>query len=533
MKKAITQLLKYQVVEDIRDDMFVNQANTYVAIGRPIRWGGDEVETSSEIEDIEFSTNYRNQIYRDMVALKKIATADMCLVVPRVDWETGTNYDYYTDHINIFSHQGRELLGNVDASSGSTTVTESDLNLFDSGIVAGDIVEIGGVDVKEVISVNTAAGTLTVNSAVSQAYDNAEMVILSNSYPNYANTFYVRNSKDQVFKCMDNDDGAASTVEPTIDIDGQLPENPYIKTGDGYKWKYLYTIPYGLKRKFFTSSWMPVVSDDQVVAGAEDGRIDIIQIIDGGSGYYLDGQSGNSNSLSIVTVAGDGSGASITAKVESGVITDLNILDGGAGYTNAVITIVDDDQTATGNTASFDVVISPPAGHGSNPAKELGCFAIMITTELSGTESGKIPVGSVGSSQDFDFRQIAIVRDPKTANGLYANAAAYRATHRLLVTDPGITNFTHDETITTSNTMSATVVNWDPNTNYLDINNVNGTLAVQSQISGANSAAVSTIISISEPEITLFSGDVLYVENRLKVTRDVDQTEQIKIVLAF
>jgi hypothetical protein len=532
MKKAITQLLKYEIVEDIRDDMFVVGSNTYIAIGRPIRWGTDNNETASEVEDVTFSTNYRNQIYRDMVAMKKVQTADMVLVVPRVDWETGTTYDYYVDHLDMFTHESRALLGNVDATSGSTSVEEAETDLFDSGIVVGDIVEIGGVDVREVIALNTSTGILTVNSAVTQTYSNADIVVLGNTYPNYANTFYVRNSKDQVFKCMDNDDAAVSTVEPTIDIDGQLPENPYIKTGDGYKWKYLYTIPYGLKRKFFTSKWMPVVSDDQVTAGSEDGRIDIIQITDGGTGYYLDGQSGNSNSLSIVTVTGDGTGASVTAKVESGVITDLNIIDGGGNYTNAVVTITDNDQLAGGNTATFDVVISPPGGHGSNPAKELGCFALMVTTELSGTENDKIPVGTVGLSQDFDFRQISILRDPKTANGLYANASVYRACHRLGVTDPGITNFVADETITSAN-LTATVVSWNPNTNELDINNVNGTLAAVSQITGQSSGAVSTIISITEPEITLFSGDVLYVENRQKITRDVDQTEQIKIVLAF
>lgn len=530
MKTSVTQMLKYSIVEHIRDDMFTTASNTYVGIGRPIRWGDDNTETASEIEDSVYTTNYRNQVYRDLIAIKKVDQADIALVVPRVDWETGYTYEIYNDHVQLFSHEAKTNLGIGTCDTNDTTI-EGDGTTFTSGVAVGDIIEIGAYK-KEVIAINVSTDIITVNSNVVTAYTNTSVYVLQNNYPQYANTFYVRNSLDQVFKCLHNANNEPSTIEPTIDIDGQLPENPYIETGDGYKWKFLYTIPYGLKGRFFTKNWMPVIADNEVVAGSEDGRIDIIEILDGGTGYYLDGQSGNSNSLSIVTVAGDGSGASITAKVESGVITDLNILDGGGGYTNAVITITDDYQLASGNTASFDVVIGPPKGHGANPAKELGCYSLMICTTLSGTESDTIPVSSVGSGQDFDFRQIILIRDPLLANGLYANGSVYRTTYKMTVTDPGITNFINDELVSSSNG-NAIVVNWDPSTNELDINNVNGNIPVGAQISGGTSAAVATVIDTSEPQISLYSGEVLYIENREKIIRDVDQTEQIRIVLSF
>ena len=49
-------------------------------------------------------------------------------------------------------------------------------------------------------------------------------------------TFYVLTSDRNVYKCLDNDGNTASTVEPTG------TSTSVITTGDGYKWKYMYTL---------------------------------------------------------------------------------------------------------------------------------------------------------------------------------------------------------------------------------------------------------------------------------------------------
>lgn len=534
MKSSITQLLKYQVVENIKNSMLAVDANTYICIGRPIRWGNDATETSDEIENVGFTTNYFNQIRRDMVAMKKIQASDIEFVVPRVDWVSGS-YDVYSDAIELFSQVDSRSLGAATTISGCSYFTMATPALLTGNLSVSNTIIIG-TDTKEVLSVDTGTGVVTVNSSFSASYVSNDVIRLDNTYPRFANTFYVRNSKDQVFKCLYNAN-TTSTIEPTIDIDGQLPENPYIEPGDGYKWKYLYTIPYGLKQKFFTKNWMPVVSDPQVVAGSTDGRIDIIEIVASGSGYYSDNQSGNSNSLSILTVTGDGTGASVTARVASGQIVGVNILDGGSGYTTANIIVNDPDQTATGTAANLHVMISPPGGHGSNPVKELGCYAVMVSVELSGTENDKIPVGSV--TGDFDFRQIALIRDPKLANGVYANGTTYSTTTKISTSSPGITNFINDEILhdnyqlTANNPFSATVINWDPNSNELQVNNINGEITVGSQLTGETSGAVATVLSSTTGDTSLFSGDLLYIENRQKIVRNTDQTEQIRLTLSF
>lgn len=242
----------------------------------------------------------------------------------------------------------------------------------------------------------------------------------------YDNKFYVRNTRDQVFKCLFNNN-VASTVMPTIDIDGQLPENAYVKTSDGYKWKYLYTIPSGLKEKFFTSQYMPVVSEPIVTNSAVDGRLDIIKIVAGGGGFNA---NSNSNNYNILTISGDGSNANITVKVQTNAtvnganIIDYNIISGGNNYTRATISVVDALKIPNTANANLIAVIGPPGGHGSDLEGELGASNLMICAQIEGDENGTLPI----NGNDSQFRQIALIKDPLFANGAYATGSVYSAT---------------------------------------------------------------------------------------------------------
>ena len=76
-------------------------------------------------------------------------------------------------------------------------------------------------------------------------------------YGNPVLMFYVRNSFDQVFKCLWNANGAPSTVMPSF-TPGTYGTNGIFQGTDGYKWKYMYTIDTGSKRSFMDASWIPV-----------------------------------------------------------------------------------------------------------------------------------------------------------------------------------------------------------------------------------------------------------------------------------
>ena len=347
----------------------------------------------------------------------------------------------------------------------------------------------------------------------------------------YDNKFYVRNTKDQIFKCLSNNANANSTIMPEIAIDGQLPENAFIDTSDGYKWKYMYTIPAGLKEKFFTTQFMPVTSEPIVTNNAVDGRLDILKIITAGAGFNA---NANSNSLAIFTITGDGSNANITAKITTttangGNIVNYNIISGGNNYTRATITIVDALKipgTANGNVIA---VIGPPGGHGSDIAQELGASALMVSVGVESDENGVIPVSVTGNE---GFRQIGLLKNPLLAAASnVATGTVYRATTKYRLTEPN-KDYVHQETVTTS-TLSASVEFYDAANNEVYVNNIAGTVTPPQTLIGETSGAIATIVSIEESDLKKYSGDLLYIENTAEITRDPTETQQIKLTLRF
>ena len=144
--------------------------------------------------------------------------------------------------------------------------------------------------------------------------------------------FYVLTSTFGVYKCIFNNNGSASTVEPS----GQ--DIVTLTTADGYIWKYLYTIPLSAQNRFLTQDFMPV---QRAVTNAfySRGEVSSIVIDNAGSGY-------TGNALVTLTVLGEftgGSGNSI-ANIRpvfntAGEFIKILIDDVGAKYKSANIRI--------------------------------------------------------------------------------------------------------------------------------------------------------------------------------------------------
>lgn len=93
-----------------------------------------------------------------------------------------------------------------------------------------------------------------------------------------------------VYKCIDNNRGANSTVKPTG------TGTSLISTADGYRWKYMYTISAGERLKFLTVDFMPVKTLTANDGSAQwtvqlnartsgNGSIHHVKVIANGSGY--------------------------------------------------------------------------------------------------------------------------------------------------------------------------------------------------------------------------------------------------------
>jgi hypothetical protein len=87
-----------------------------------------------------------------------------------------------------------------------------------------------------------------------------------------------------VFKCLDNNLGVNSTVEPQfVHVSGS--NTSVYQTSDGYRWKYMYSIPATAMSKFSTEEYIPVVPNTVVSNNATAGSIDIIKITNEGKNY--------------------------------------------------------------------------------------------------------------------------------------------------------------------------------------------------------------------------------------------------------
>ena len=355
-------------------------------------------------------------------------------------------------------------------------------------------------------------------------------------------TFYVMSSTYNVYKCLDNNGNAASTVEPTG------TSTSILSTGDGYKWKYMYTLSATQQSNFLSTDFMAVATDSTVSAAAVDGAVNIIKIKTAGTG-------GTDGTHTGVAIRGDGSSGVCSVTVSSGAVTAVTVTTPGTGYTYGYVRVADIVSAgATGLSGTeLDVIIEPKGGHGFNAIKELGGFFVMMNTNFE--------AGETSNSGDFttanDFRKVMLMRDINSG-GSAATATTLRNTKAVLVTSPS-GNFTVDEEINQATTGAVgKVVEWDSSNNILyyiqtrfndegadsngNLTAFSGTNTITGQSSSvtatpsSSSTTVDSVVFTSgynAGEINADTGDIMYVENRSPITRAADQTENVKLIIEF
>lgn len=370
-----------------------------------------------------------------------------------------------------------------------------------------------GSDISHAISrFNWSANT------VYYSYDN-----LSKDLYNGTSKFYIVTSNYDVYKCIANNGGAVSTVEPS-----SITPSSLTSLSDGYVWKYMYTISDADQLRFTTSDYIPVrtiSADDgstqwQTQNTAVDGAINNILLINRGNSYS------NTNNV-VVTITGDGSEANASAviNVTSGNVTSINISSYGSLYTYATVNI----SGGGGTGATARAIISPPGGHGYNPLYELGGSNLILNPSLSGVEDTNLPPTN-------DFRQIAILKDPivTATSNVMSNV---RFVQGYTLTTLGSGDYSEDELVyqggsTAAATFSGRVVSWNSTNGSVIVINTTG-LPTSDALLGANSFTSRYVSAVEEKQTKDHSGQILYVNNLAPITRSSDQTEDFKLVLKF
>src|SRR5210317_1607834 len=352
----------------------------YMGIGRPQAWAtSTRGDSRTQYEGTDSSpltpvdsVSQEFHVFDDLLAAKRVVTSDVSVVIPRRNWTSGTVYDYY-----------RHDYGHYVTGSTSSVIT--------------------------------------ANSGATSLFDA---------------TFYVMNSNYDVYKCIDNNDNATSTEEPT-----NTGNTIFTTSGDGYKWKYMYSLSAAQQTNFLSTDFMAVATNSTVASANTDGAIDLVKIKTAGSG----GTDGTHTGISI---KGDGSGGTVSVTVASGVVTAVTVTAGGSGYTYGYIRNADIVTAgATGlSGAELDVIIGPKGGHGEDAIKELGGYYVMLNTNFEAGEDSN--TGDFTTSNDF--RRVCLMRDIESGNSA-ATATTLRGTKAIFLSSASGT-FTVDEEINQATT---------------------------------------------------------------------------------
>lgn len=296
--------------------------------------------------------------------------------------------------------------------------------------------------------------------------------------------FFVFTEEYRVYKCINNNNGAASTVKPTG------VSTSIIETSDNYRWKFMFEVQQADVLKYVTTDWIPaqtLTADDgteqwDVQQAAVDGALDHIDITAGGSGYRSNtgtAQAGSTsttivlasgassvndfyNNMTVYISSGPGNGeiktitdyvgSTRTATVAAWTTTPTNssvyevmpavtiATSEGSGATARVSTVTGGvitkvsmttvgtlyrSGTATvtsgeGTGCTLVPKIGPQGGHGKDAVAELGGGYVMMNARL---------IGADGSS-DFpvgdDFRKVLLLLNPKESGGASATGTTYK-----------------------------------------------------------------------------------------------------------
>ena len=291
--------------------------------------------------------------------------------------------------------------------------------------------------------------------------DNAALP--SSSLDIYDSNFYVMNSDYKVYICLYNNanpennfNGGPSLDEPTFT---DLEPREAGSSGDGYIWKYLYTIRPSQAIRFDSTNYIPVPSDwdtstDNAAVrnnASNSGQLKTITIRNRGVGL------GSPNlTYTGVPIKGDGSGATATIVINNDSKVDsITISKGGSGYTYGTVDLKS-GNVPTGTTSPvFDVIIPPPGGHGHDIYRELGAYNVLAYSRFENdTDNPDFITGN-------QFARVGLIENPEAHNSssiLTSDKAS--AVYALRLTGAGYSSisYTPDTLITQTVGLGSTAV---------------------------------------------------------------------------
>ena len=448
--------------------------------------------------------------------------------------------------------------------------------------------KVDTTDVKQVVKKNTWASGITYDMYRNDIKaENPSKP--SNAITLYAANYFVVNEDYKVYICLqngtdpDNPEGKASLDEPTFT---DLEPRAAGSSGDGYVWKYLYTIKPGDIVKFDSTNFMPVPADwatNSTDAAVRDnastsGQLKIVTITNRGVGLGTANQT-----YTKVPINGDGQGAEATVVINSSSkVESVTVSKGGSNYSFGTLDLAEGGVPTGTSPAAFNVIIPPQGGHGADIYRELGAKNALVYARIE--NDAENPDFITGQ----EFARVGIVQNPEAYNStenLELDKASAVYALRLTGAGASTATFTADafvtQTIGVGSTAVGRVISYDQTTSVLKYwqdrstagFNTNGSANTDptygfqmdrftaniksggsfSITGGSESLSISTSFTglstvinsrtyylgqsftagVANPEVNKYSGDIIYVDNRPSITRSTNQKEDIKVILQF
>lgn len=375
-------ILHNSIADGLYEEIVSRNSRYYYYLGKTVTWT-DELTPPYPTDSIAYELASRN----DIITMKEIKPTDIAYVIPRYNWTSGTIYDQYDDQYST-EVQGVNLtaggfgygsdpyvyIGSQGSVNWAASTSYVNGNLIKSGsnyyIVTNTGITsttapthttgsvLNGTATLKWVYVNNANGSgatatatriegsvagITLTSRGSgytseptciiaggngeSADAHAVVTVSPNGFQKIEDSlFYVVTDEFNVYKCLDNNLNAVSTVKPT-----STTVDP-ILLSDGYLWKFMYNVPIALRNKFVTDDYIPVISAlrNQFYS---NGQLQTIRIDAGGSGY----------TSGAITVQGDGNN-----ERDPKYLTGITLSSGGSGYVSPTVSI---DPPFTGVSA--------------------------------------------------------------------------------------------------------------------------------------------------------------------------------------
>lgn len=259
--------LKTALAEALYNEIITNANSYYYFLGKPVEWSGGETAVVAP----ENSLVAESEARKDIVFLKKITSADVAFTVPRYDWVSNQVYDMYDDAIGLtYTTPAAAESANFSFLTGTFDLSKFGEGwlVTGSGIAAGTFVdEATPTQIKLTTRTTGPVSGVTIKKLSTSGATSLE-----------SSRFYVLTNDQNVYKCLDNNNGAQSTIKP------YSTTHETIQTADGYVWKYMYTIPNSLVSKFRSLDDIPVTTSVKSSYYSQ-GAINFIQVLNPGSGY--------------------------------------------------------------------------------------------------------------------------------------------------------------------------------------------------------------------------------------------------------